>query len=188
MTDVAGLAIRTQDLRKTYKSSRGDVQAVRGIDLGVHSGQFFGLLGPNGAGKSTLTKIMAGVVEATSGEMLFDSRPVSFANPAEAMANGVNMVFQENTLVPSMTVAQNLYLGDEKFFAQLNRSSASKKETDHVGAVTQKDKEKKSGWGKLAKSWDAARFEAAMEAQPASEERTRLVGDLGQISEPTWSR
>ena len=46
-------AIRTEDLRKTYKSSRGDVPAVRGIDLSVESGQFFGLLGPNGAGKST---------------------------------------------------------------------------------------------------------------------------------------
>ena len=53
MTDAAGLAIRTEDLRKTYKSSRGDVPAVRGIDLSVASGQFFGLLGPNGAGKST---------------------------------------------------------------------------------------------------------------------------------------
>ena len=47
----AGYAIRTEDLRKTYKSSRGDVPAVRGIDLSVGSGQFFGLLGPNGAGK-----------------------------------------------------------------------------------------------------------------------------------------
>ena len=44
-------AIRTEDLRKTYKTSRGDVPAVQGIDLKVGSGQFFGLLGPNGAGK-----------------------------------------------------------------------------------------------------------------------------------------
>jgi len=53
MSGASGLAIRTKDLRKTYKSSRGDVPAVRGIDLNVTSGQFFGLLGPNGAGKST---------------------------------------------------------------------------------------------------------------------------------------
>ncbi|HZZ53090.1 MAG TPA: ATP-binding cassette domain-containing protein, partial [Trebonia sp.] len=45
--------MRTEDLRKTYKSSRGDVEAVRGIDLDIPQGEFFGLLGPNGAGKST---------------------------------------------------------------------------------------------------------------------------------------
>jgi ABC-type multidrug transport system ATPase subunit len=50
MTGATGYAIRTEDLRKTYKSSRGDVPAVRGIDLSVLAGQFFGLLGPNGAG------------------------------------------------------------------------------------------------------------------------------------------
>ena len=79
-------------------------------------------------------------------------------------------------------------LGDEKFFAQLNRSSQSqhppaKKATDHAGPAPQ---EKKAGWGKLAKGWDAARFEAAMEAPPASEERTRLVGDLVQHIFPAF--
>ena len=56
MTDAAagaGTAIRTEDLRRTYKTPRGDVPAVRGIDLNVPSGELFGLLGPNGAGKST---------------------------------------------------------------------------------------------------------------------------------------
>ena len=53
MTPYGESAIRTEGLRKTYKTSRGDVQAVRGVDLRVGSGEFFGLLGPNGAGKST---------------------------------------------------------------------------------------------------------------------------------------
>jgi simple sugar transport system ATP-binding protein len=106
------------EMQKITKEYRG-VPAVKNVSFALEHGEIHALLGENGAGKSTLTKIMAGVVEATSGEMLFDGRPVSFANPAEAMANGVNMVFQENTLVPSMTVAQNLYLGDEKFFNRL---------------------------------------------------------------------
>jgi simple sugar transport system ATP-binding protein len=100
------------------KEYRG-VPAVKNVSFALEQGEVHALLGENGAGKSTLTKIMAGVVEATSGEMLLDGKPVSFANPAEAMTNGVTMVFQENTLVPSMTVAQNLYLGDEKFFNRL---------------------------------------------------------------------
>src|SRR2546429_8420349 len=67
MMDAAGLAIRTEDLRKTYKSSRGDVPAVRGIDLSVASGQFFGLLGPNGAGKSTTIGMLTTLVLPTGG-------------------------------------------------------------------------------------------------------------------------
>lgn len=78
-------------------------------------------------------------------------------------------------------------LGDEKFFAQLNKGSQTqhpvKKETQHAGGAPP---EKKLGWGKLAKGWDAARFEAAMEAPPASEERTRLVGDLVQHIFPAF--
>ena len=67
MMGASGYAIRTEDLRKTYKSSRGDVPAVRGIDLGVGSGEFFGLLGPNGAGKSTTIGMLTTLVVPTGG-------------------------------------------------------------------------------------------------------------------------
>jgi simple sugar transport system ATP-binding protein len=63
--------------------------------------------------------MMAGVTLPTSGEMLVDGKPALFETPAQALGNGVNMVFQENSLVPSMTVAQNLFLGEEKFFNRL---------------------------------------------------------------------
>jgi simple sugar transport system ATP-binding protein len=59
------------------------------------------------------------VTQPTSGEMLFDGKPVTFNTPSEALDNGVAMVFQETSLVPSMTVAQNLYLGDEKLFNRI---------------------------------------------------------------------
>ena len=106
------------EMRNVTKEYRG-IPAVKDVSFTLAEGEIHALLGENGAGKSTLTKIMAGVTAATSGEMLIDGRPVAFATPAEAMAGGVTMVFQENSLVPSMTVAQNLYLGDERFFNRL---------------------------------------------------------------------
>jgi simple sugar transport system ATP-binding protein len=94
------------------------VPAVKDVDFDLREGEIHALLGENGAGKSTLTKVMAGVVEATSGRMLYQGREVRFTTPYEALQAGIAMVFQETSLVPSMTVAQNLYLGSEKF---LNR-------------------------------------------------------------------
>jgi simple sugar transport system ATP-binding protein len=106
------------DMRNITKEYRG-VPALRNVSFDLRQGEIHSLVGENGAGKSTLTKIMAGVTEATDGAMLLDGQPVSFRSPAEALQHGVTMVFQETSLVPSMTVAQNLYLGDEKFFNRL---------------------------------------------------------------------
>jgi ABC-type sugar transport system ATPase subunit len=106
------------EMQKVTKTYRGAV-AVKEIDFDLQQGEIHALLGENGAGKSTLTKIMAGVVTPTSGTMLYDGKPVKFANPAEALGQGIAMVFQETSLVPSMTVAQNLYLGNEKFLNRL---------------------------------------------------------------------
>jgi ABC-type sugar transport system ATPase subunit len=107
--------IEMQKITKTY---RGAV-AVKDIDFDLQQGEIHALLGENGAGKSTLTKIIAGVVNPTSGVMLYDGVAVSFADPAEALRRGIAMVFQETSLVPSMTVAQNLYLGNEKLLNRL---------------------------------------------------------------------
>ncbi|WP_158814769.1 sugar ABC transporter ATP-binding protein [Methylocapsa sp. S129] len=106
------------EMRSVTKRYAG-VAAVEDVDFSVRAGEVHALLGENGAGKSTLTKVLAGVTAPTSGEVLVDGTAVSFATPADALARGINMVFQENSLVPSMTVAQNLFLGDEKFFNRL---------------------------------------------------------------------
>src|SRR5206468_1478758 len=106
------------EMRKVTKAYRG-IPAVRDIDFTLEKGEIHALLGENGAGKSTLTKIMAGVVEATSGTMTYRGREVQFASPHAALENGIAMVFQETSLVPSMTVAQNIYLGEEKFLNRL---------------------------------------------------------------------
>ena len=106
------------EMRGVTKEYRG-VPAVTKVDFVLQKGEVHALLGENGAGKSTLTKMMCGVTQATSGEMLLNGRGVSFQTPAEALDNGVAMVFQETSLVPSMTVAQNLYLGDESLFNRI---------------------------------------------------------------------
>ncbi len=106
------------EMRKMTKAYRG-VPAIREVDFDLRKGEIHALLGENGAGKTTLTRIMAGVIEATSGEMLYRGKPVRFASPNEALRDGIAMVFQETSLVPSMTVAQNLYLGDERFWNRL---------------------------------------------------------------------
>ena len=107
--------IEMQNVSKAYRG----VTAVQNVNFTLEKGEIHALLGENGAGKSTLTKIMAGVTELTGGKMLLDGKEVSFSTPAEALKNGVAMVFQETSLVPSMSVAQNLYLGDEKLFNRL---------------------------------------------------------------------
>ena len=95
------------------------VPAVENINFTLMPGEVHALLGENGAGKSTLTKMIAGVVEPTSGEILLDGKPVHLRTPAAALEAGIAMVFQETSLVPSMSVAQNLFMGNERFFNRL---------------------------------------------------------------------
>lgn len=106
------------ELRKMTKFY-GGVPAIEDVDFTLLEGEVHALVGENGAGKSTLTKIMAGVVPPSSGEMWVEGQMVTPRSPVEAQALGVAMVFQENSLVPTMTVAQNLFLGQERFFNRL---------------------------------------------------------------------
>jgi simple sugar transport system ATP-binding protein len=105
-------------LRKATKLYAG-VPAIDGVDFDLRRGEIHALVGENGAGKSTLTKVMAGVVTLTSGSMMVDGADVAPRTPLEARHLGIAMVFQENSLVPTMTVAQNLFLGQEKFYNRL---------------------------------------------------------------------
>ena len=106
------------ELRRATKKYAG-VPAIEDVDFTLNPGEIHALVGENGAGKSTLTKVMAGVVALTSGQMLIDGKEVAPRTPLEARNLGVAMVFQENSLVPTMTVAQNLFLGHEKYFNRL---------------------------------------------------------------------
>jgi simple sugar transport system ATP-binding protein len=112
MSDIA------LSLRKATKLYAG-VPAIDGVDFDLRRGEIHALVGENGAGKSTLTKVMAGVVTLTGGTMTVDGAEVAPKTPLEARNLGIAMVFQENSLVPTMTVAQNLFLGQEKFYNRL---------------------------------------------------------------------
>lgn len=103
------ILLETKAITKSY---HGNI-AVDAVDFDLCAGEVHALLGENGAGKSTLSKLLAGVVEPTSGTLIFDGKEIRFTRPADALQHGIAMVFQETSLVPSMTVAQNLYLGDE---------------------------------------------------------------------------
>jgi daunorubicin resistance ABC transporter ATP-binding subunit len=99
-------AIKTEALRKTYKSSRGDVEAVRGIDLDVPQGEFFGLLGPNGAGKSTTIGMLTTLIAPTGGRAWVAGHDV-VKNPV-AVKRRIGVVTQNNTLDMQLTVRENL--------------------------------------------------------------------------------
>lgn len=89
------------------------VAVLRGVDFEVARGEIHALAGGNGAGKSTLMKILQGVYSLDAGDILINGQPTTISSIHEAKAAGIGMVFQEFSLVPSLTVAQNIYLGVE---------------------------------------------------------------------------
>jgi simple sugar transport system ATP-binding protein len=106
------------EMKGVVKEYRG-VAALKNIDFDLRPGEVHAILGENGAGKSTLVKILSGVVTPTGGEIRLDGQRVHIAGPASARRYGIAMVYQETSLVPALTVAQNLYLGDERFYNRL---------------------------------------------------------------------
>ncbi|NMB12065.1 MAG: sugar ABC transporter ATP-binding protein, partial [Firmicutes bacterium] len=89
------------------------VQALDDVTFSVKAGEVHALVGQNGAGKSTLVKILSGVVQADSGEIILEGRDVTISSPREAQAQGVGIVHQEFSQAPHMTVAENIFLGRE---------------------------------------------------------------------------
>jgi len=98
------------ELRGISKAFPG-VQALDDVSFSVFPGEVHALLGENGSGKSTLAKCLAGVHQPESGQMIFNGKPIAFRNPMEARAMGVATIYQEFSLVPSLTVAENIFIG-----------------------------------------------------------------------------
>ena len=104
-TNAAAVPLfRMDGISKRY----GGVRALEEARLECASGRIHAILGENGAGKSTLIKVMAGVVRPDAGIMELDGRPVTFRNPAAAMDAGIACIFQELSLIPDLSVADNI--------------------------------------------------------------------------------
>ncbi len=95
------------------KKSFGGVEALRSVDFTLRAGEIHGLVGENGAGKSTLMKIIAGVHADFTGTMRLDGKPVRFRSARDALDAGVGMVHQELSIVPDLSVAENVFLGTQ---------------------------------------------------------------------------
>ncbi|WP_042405018.1 sugar ABC transporter ATP-binding protein [Streptacidiphilus carbonis] len=91
--------------------SFGAVRALRGVSLQLFAGEAHALAGENGAGKSTLIKALAGVHRPDEGTVLLDGEPVVFHGPADARDAGVAVIYQEPTLFPDLSVAENIFMG-----------------------------------------------------------------------------
>ncbi|SDA91992.1 ATP-binding cassette domain-containing protein [Mesorhizobium qingshengii] len=101
--------ISVRNLHKWYSG----VHALKGVSLNFKRGEALGLIGDNGAGKSTLINILSGVHTADEGEILVDGKPVRIARPRDAMNLGIETIYQYNSMVPTMSIARNLFIGRE---------------------------------------------------------------------------
>ena len=110
---VAGAAdgpiLELRDLEKRY----GHIQALKPSSLSFTRGEIHAIVGENGAGKSTLIKLLTGVIRRTGGTIVWNGAEVDLSTPNEAIAHGINAVHQEVVLCRHLSVAANIFLGDE---------------------------------------------------------------------------
>jgi simple sugar transport system ATP-binding protein len=103
------------------KKSFAAVRALRGVDLVLHHNEVLGLVGDNAAGKSTLMKVLSGVYRADEGEVFIEGNKVQLSDPLTARTLGIEMVYQDLSLVDHLDVAANVFLGREVMSTRLGR-------------------------------------------------------------------
>jgi rhamnose transport system ATP-binding protein len=116
--------------------SYGAVHAVRGASLSIGAGEVRALVGENGAGKSSIVRLLAGVQRPDSGRVLIDGAPADFHNPTDARDAGVAVIYQEPTLFPDLSVAENVMMGRQPLASgrRINRRALH----EHVGDLLQR--------------------------------------------------
>jgi erythritol transport system ATP-binding protein len=103
------VVLSARNIAKSY----GSIHALKGVNFDIHYGQVTTLFGENGAGKSTLMKILSGVVQPTSGEIVLDGEMVNFTSSTDARDHGVSIIHQELSLAPNLSVRDNVFMGRE---------------------------------------------------------------------------
>jgi simple sugar transport system ATP-binding protein len=112
---VTAPIIECRGLEKWYSG----VHALKNVSLSINHGEVVGLVGDNGAGKSTLIKILSGVHRQDRGEIYMNGQPVALKTPKDAMRLGIETIYQYNSMVPTMSIARNLFIGREPLKASV---------------------------------------------------------------------
>ena len=120
--------LELRDLHKHY----GPVEALKPTTLAFKRGEIHAIVGENGAGKSTLIKLLTGVIRRSGGEIVWEGRPVALATPQESIDHGIDAVHQEMVLCRHLTVAANMFLGEEKTRYALLRKKDMTRETKRI--------------------------------------------------------
>jgi simple sugar transport system ATP-binding protein len=128
--------IRMEHVNKFY----GRVQAMDDVNLVVNESEIVGLLGDNGAGKSTLIKVLSGAVPSSSGKIYVRGKEVTIKSTTDAIAQGIETIYQDSALVTQLSIARNLFLGREpikgpKFLNRLDQEAMNKVARDLLSRV-----------------------------------------------------
>ena len=124
---------------KNIEKHFGSVIALNGVSLEIYPGECHCLLGDNGAGKSTFIKTMSGVHKPTSGEILFEGKPMHFEDPRDAISAGIATVYQDLAMIPLMSVSRNFFMGNEP---EKNFGPLKLFDHDHANKVTMQEMRK----------------------------------------------
>ena len=112
MNSVSEVLIEATNMKKVFSG----VVAIEGIDFELRQGEVHALMGENGAGKSTLSKIIAGIYQSDGGELKVNGKVENFSSVREAVDHGVSIVTQEFSLLPDLSIAENIFLADKKYY------------------------------------------------------------------------
>ena len=113
------------EVRSVSKSFPG-VKALDNVSFAINKGEVVGLIGENGAGKSSFLKVLNGIYQPDEGSVLVNGQPMTITSPRHAFDSGIAMVFQEQSILPTLTVAENIFLGREEEFLRYGLISKSR--------------------------------------------------------------